>query len=232
MTVIIDYYEDTIDTLHGLVHDVLLCRSGRLYVMSTHFHPDHFNREVLLWKTLHPDIVYIFSKDIFRHHRAQKEEAIYLKKGDIYDDGMLHVKAFGSTDSGVSFYLSLGGVSFFHAGDLNNWHWSDVSTSQESKKAEGDYLSELRDINKEIQEIDVVMFPVDRRIGDGYIKGAQQFIEKIKSIIFVPMHFGYDYVGGNAFQQIAEAHHALFLPVTSKGECFDITELLKYKKKI
>lgn len=232
MTVIVDFYEDTMDALHGIVHDVLLHRPGRLYVLATHFHPDHFNHEVLSWKTLHPDIVYLFSKDILRHHRAEREDAVYLKKGDRYDDGMLQVQAFGSTDSGDSFYLSFKGVNFFHAGDLNNWHWSDESTLQEAKKAEGDYLSELRDINKEVQEVDVVMFPIDRRIGTDYTKGAQQFLEKIKSIIFVPMHFGYDYAGGNAFQQIAEAHHVLFLPVTSKGECFDITELLKYKKKI
>ena len=37
------------------------------------------------------------------------------------------------------------------------------------------------------------MFPVDRRMGKDYMKGAQQFIERIKTTIFVPMHFSEDY---------------------------------------
>ncbi len=64
----------------GKVHDELLHRPGKLYVLASHFHPDHFNKEVLDWKTQRPDIIYIFSKDILRHRRAQKEDAVWLKK--------------------------------------------------------------------------------------------------------------------------------------------------------
>ena len=63
VTVIIDYYKDSSETEHnrGIVHDYLLQRPGKLYVLATHFHPDHFNREILTWKEAHPDIRYIFS---------------------------------------------------------------------------------------------------------------------------------------------------------------------------
>ncbi len=49
ITVIIDYYKDSSETEYnkGIVHDYLLGRPGELYVLSSHFHPDHFNREVL-----------------------------------------------------------------------------------------------------------------------------------------------------------------------------------------
>ena len=52
VTVIIDYYKDSSETEHnrGIVHDYLLQRPGKLYVLATHFHPDHFNREILTWK--------------------------------------------------------------------------------------------------------------------------------------------------------------------------------------
>ena len=50
------------------------------------FHPDHFNKEVLQWREQRPDIIYIFSKDILRHRRAQKEDAVWLKKGEEYKD--------------------------------------------------------------------------------------------------------------------------------------------------
>lgn len=66
VTVIIDYYKDSSETEHnrGIVHDYLLQRPGKLYVLATHFHPDHFNREILTWKEAHPDIG-TFSPKIF-----------------------------------------------------------------------------------------------------------------------------------------------------------------------
>ena len=58
VTIIIDYYKDSSETEHnrGIVHDYLLQRPGKLYVLATHFHPDHFNREILTWKEQRPDI--------------------------------------------------------------------------------------------------------------------------------------------------------------------------------
>lgn len=82
VTVIIDYYKDSSETEHnrGIVHDYLLQRPGKLYVLATHFHPDHFNREILTWKEARPDIRYIFSKDILKSHRGKPEDATYIKK--------------------------------------------------------------------------------------------------------------------------------------------------------
>lgn len=49
VTVIIDYYKDSSEEVFnkGIVHDYLLEKPGVLYVLCSHFHPDHFNREVL-----------------------------------------------------------------------------------------------------------------------------------------------------------------------------------------
>jgi len=107
VTVIIDYYKDSSETEHnrGIVHDYLLQRPGKLYVLATHFHPDHFNREILTWKETRPDIRYIFSKDILKSHRAKPEDATYIKKGETYEDGTIRIEAFGSTDVGSSFLI-------------------------------------------------------------------------------------------------------------------------------
>lgn len=81
--ILIDYYKDTGRSPEkGFVHEKLLNRAGTLYVLSSHFHPDHFNPEVLRWKTYKKDIVYLFGKDILKRNRAGKEDAIYLKKED------------------------------------------------------------------------------------------------------------------------------------------------------
>ncbi len=226
VTVIIDYFQDSSETnfYQGIVHDYLLKKPGLIYVLSTHFHPDHFNPEVLDWRAQRPDIRYIFSKDILRHRRATATDATYIKKGEEYVDDTLHIQAFGSTDVGSSFLIHLQGMSIFHAGDLNNWHWSEESTEQEIRKAEGDYLAELNYLHASAPAIDLVMFPVDRRLGKEYTKGAKQFIGKIKTAIFVPMHFSEDYEGGNAFRSDAEAGGCRFISIMHRGECFDITQ--------
>lgn len=170
VTVIIDYYKDSSEEVFnkGIVHDYLLEKPGVLYVLCSHFHPDHFNREVLSWKKLRPDIRYIFSKDILKHRRASAEDATYINKGDTYEDEHIRIQAFGSTDVGISFLINLQGRRLFHAGDLNNWHWSEESTPQEIRKAEGDFLAEVRELQQTAPAVDVAMFPVDSRIGKDY----------------------------------------------------------------
>jgi hypothetical protein len=54
---------------------------------------------------------------------------------------------------------------------------------------EKQYLGELKDIRKIADSFDVVMFPIDGRIGNGYTLGGRQFIERFKVGLFVPMHF-------------------------------------------
>ena len=224
VTVIIDYYKDSSETEHnrGIVHDYLLQRPGKLYVLATHFHPDHFNREILTWKEQRPDIQYIFSKDILKSHRAKAEDAFYIKKGETYEDDTIRIDAFGSTDIGSSFLLHLQDWSIFHAGDLNNWHWKDESTPQEVAEAEGNYLKELDIIATETSVMDLVMFPVDPRLSTDFMRGAQQFIDRIKTSVFVPMHFWERPAEVMAFGPYAESKGCRYIVLSVPGEGTDI----------
>ena len=65
----------------------------------------------------------------------------------------------------------------------------DESTEAEWKGAEKNFLHELDDLYAYTPEVDVAMFPVDPRLGKEYMRGAGQFVTKIKTHIFVPMHF-------------------------------------------
>ena len=188
-SLLFDYFKDSDpDPAKGYVHAQLLRREGPLYVLSSHFHPDHFNPEVLRWQEQKADITYLFSRDILKRKRAKAEDAIYLRKGEQYADERLRVTACGSTDVGVSFLVELNGLKIFHAGDLNNWHWSEESTPQEIKAAEGNYLAILRTIRQQFQAVDVAMFPVDPRIGGDFSLGARQFLSAIDVGHFIPMH--------------------------------------------
>lgn len=227
--VVFDYWLDPA----GVVRQ-LLTAGKPLYVLVSHFHEDHFNRDVFAWRTAGADVTYLLSKDILRHRRAERNEAdAWLAKGGCWHDSRLRVTAAGSTDSGVSWVVEVEGLRIFHAGDLNNWYarfltgcgagcvahsteWDvDVDPVCEEKR----YLGELKDLRKLADGFDVAMFPVDSRIGNGYTRGARQFLDRFRTGLFVPMHF---VAGGFAsawrMRELAAARGADFWEIAREGE--------------
>lgn len=222
-TIIIDYYKDSADRPEeGIVHRDLLKRKGKLYILSSHSHHDHFNPEILKWKWEHPNIIYIFSEDILKTHKAKERDAIYLDKMNTYKDETLFIQAFGSTDLGISFLIKVDGKTIFHAGDLNNWHWNEESTPEEIQEAETFYQNELNDVAGKVDHIDLAMFPVDPRLGKDYMKGAEQFIGAIKTDALAPMHFDEEYDKANAFADYAASKGTRFISWKQKGESINI----------
>lgn len=218
-TVIVDYYKDTVMPFEkGLIHSQLLNRPGKIYILSSHSHPDHFNPEILLWKQQRDDIQYIFSHDILDAGLATKEDAIYLNKLDTYEDSHLKIKAYGSTDIGISFLIQAEGKQIFHAGDLNNWHWNEECSAEESQEYETNYLNELELIAKDVTHLDLAIFPVDPRLGKDYMKGAEQFINRIQTDIFAPMHFDEAYNKAAAFASYAETKKCKSIKWANKGD--------------
>ena len=231
--ILFDYWMDP-----ACVMPSLLQQEKPLYVLASHFHEDHFNRAVLAWKRQKANIVYIFSKDILRHRRARKDEAdVWLAKGGEWTDGIINVKATGSTDSGVSWNVETAGMRIFHAGDLNNWYArflaeenggltvyseemdEEVNPVEEEKR----YLGELKDIRKIAESFDVVLFPVDGRIGNGYTRGARQFIERFSVRLFVPMHFvASGFESAWRFREFTEPRGIPFWAISREGESMEI----------
>lgn len=222
VTIIFDYFKDSCEAPQsGLVNSYLFTRPGRFYVLSSHSHYDHFNKEILQWRLRKPSIRYILSKDILGCKKAREEDAFFIDKGEEYEDSLLSVKAFGSTDAGISFLIEVDGKKIFHAGDLNNWHWNEESTPEEVREAENHYLRELETLAECTSHINLVMFPVDPRLGKDYMRGAEQFVSRINVDIFAPMHFDEEYAKANAFKQYAEAHGCRFMNLDHKGETIE-----------
>jgi L-ascorbate metabolism protein UlaG (beta-lactamase superfamily) len=212
----------------------LLAQSKPLYVFVSHFHEDHFNPDILTWRTAKSDITYIFSKDILRRRRCRKEDAqVWLAKGGTWHDACLRVWAMGSNDSGVSWIVETAGRRIFHAGDLNNWYarflqinvpgqpvqnletLEDVDPVAEEKR----FLGELKDIRKVADSFDLVMFPVDGRIGNGYTLGGRQFIDRFRVGLFVPMHFvASGFESAWRFKEFADAKGVGFWCIGREGE--------------
>lgn len=210
---VFDYWMDP-----AQVMDNYMGTTKHVYVFASHFHEDHFTKEIFKWKESIPDITYILSKDILKRRRASREDAdVWMAKGAIWKDENLKVFATGSNDSGVSWIVELEGTShsvssgqagsgdpkrIFHAGDLCNWYARFLSEENVPERVYSDefgeinpiaeekrFLGELKDIHKITGTFDFVMFPVDGRIGNGYTLGGRQFIERFGVGMFVPMHF-------------------------------------------
>ena len=240
---IFDYWLD----LNSVVPPFLK-KDKSVYVFSSHFHEDHFNSAIFEWRKQQDGITYILSKDIYKHRRATKEDAdVWLAKGGAWSDGTISVWALGSTDSGVSWIIEIESHRIFHAGDLNNWYarflpeavpgetiYSEEFFAERSGKAERDeeidpishekqYLGELKDIRKITDSFNVVMFPIDGRIGNGYTLGGRQFIERFKVGLFVPMHFvASGFESAWRMKEFTDEKGIPFWEITREGETIEI----------
>ncbi len=232
--IIIDFYKDfPTNNKKGMLDDIFYHSDKPLYVLSSHSHYDHFNPEILMLKDYRQNIIYILSNDIYTSliDNISKNNSItsldidkcipiWLNKGDSYSDKNIMIKAFGSTDLGISFLITIDNKTIFHAGDLNNWHWKDETPEEEWKEDEKKFLSELEDIWKEFHDIDIVMFPIDYRLGTDYMRGAIQFIDKINVHNFFPMHFDENYISANKFNYYCNLKGISFFDIKSKGQLF------------
>lgn len=214
-----------------------------IYVFVSHFHKDHFNKNIFSWIKIHPLIYFILSKDTARHVRyILKPDSRYsgvrpdensvkvIRKFEKYEDENICATAFGSTDIGNSYTIRLKKENkiIFHAGDLNCWVWRDESSPAEIKKAEDDFKKEMLPIAEAFPKIDIAMFPVDNRIGSGYGEGAKMFLSEIEVKHFFPMHFE---LGDNQEERELRHQGALktseyaggngdFIVLTNYGDCY------------
>ena len=199
---IFDYWLDPTKNIH---HIFQCCKGKSVYVFASHFHEDHFTQDIFKWRTENTDVrfIYILSKDILKHRRAEKSQAdAWLAKGGYWVDSRIKVTATGSNDSGVSWIIDITGVRIFHAGDLCNWYakflegdtppnliCDKMGQTIQPVKEEKRFLGELKEIRKHTNYFDIAMFPIDGRIGNGYTRGARQFIKTFNVKLLVPMHF-------------------------------------------
>jgi len=54
------------------------------------------------------------------------------------------------------------------------------------------------------------------------MRGAEQFVTRIKTDYFLPMHFGEEYGKANRFEGIAAKHGAVFLSLSHAGQSFTL----------
>lgn len=159
-----------------------LAAYDKILVFVTHDHEDHFDEAIYSWDYEKLPITYIVSDDLPIGKRGKR-----VKPGDEMTVDGVEIRAYESTDKGVSFYVTVDGLHIFHAGDLNLWHWREESSLREIAMAERAYYEAVAPIER--LPIDIAMFPVDPRMGGLFDAGANHFIMAVKPRLFIPMHW-------------------------------------------
>lgn len=202
VALVFDFWKDPYQ--HGPLPNPLMELDMDLpvYVFVSHGHKDHYNPEVFNWSQYFRNIHYVVSKDVMKRikhiimpdssYKGVKVDAsrvIAMRANESYEDDIVKVRSFASTDIGNSYAVEFDGYAIFHAGDLNAWLWKDESTDQEVRKALGDFNSIMTEISEAYEGFDLCFFPVDSRIGRDYFTGAKILLEKFKIENFFPMHY-------------------------------------------
>ena len=196
---VFDYYRDPAHALKKVLDE-----NPELPVVFfvSHHHVDHYNPDIFNLAQNHKR-TYVLSNDIPSKIVPTDLAVAWTSPGDEITQlpGNLDVRAFGSTDKGVSYLVTLpDGRKVFHAGDLNYWHWNEEASVEQVKKAYGKFVKIIKEIEEYAPAIDIAFFPVDPRLGQDYADGARLFLENINVNYFFPMHFWGNYKAGCNFE--------------------------------
>ena len=163
-------------------------KNKKIYVFSSHSHDDHFSKVIFDLEKEYPNTTYILSDDI---KNSLSNNTIFIKPNQSITVDNLEIKTLKSTDLGVAFIVKAENKLFYHAGDLNYWHWEGELTDEENYNMGLSYKSE---INK-IKDLDfyVSFIPLDPRQDKQYSLGFDTFMNTVNTKYAFPMHLWKDY---------------------------------------
>ena len=178
---IFDYFKDTRNVVTPEVF------AKKTFVFVSHAHADHYSRKIFQFSE-HGNVTYILESGC-TIPRSAPQGIVKISEGEetSLENGLVKIKAYGSTDVGCSFLVGVDGLQIFHAGDLNCWYWEDESTPEELEEDEKRYLDIIKGIAG--QKIDIAFIPEDPRLGKHSGRGIKQFEEIVAPIKIIPMHF-------------------------------------------
>lgn len=163
-------------------------KNKKVYVFSSHSHSDHFNKVVFDLEKDYPNITYILSDDI---KNSLSNNTIFVKPNQSIIVDNLEIKTLKSNDLGVAFIVQAENKLFYHAGDLNYWHWEGELTDEENYNMGLSYKTELNKIKG--LNFDVSFIPLDPRQGKQYSLGFDTFMNTVNTKYAFPMHLWNDY---------------------------------------
>lgn len=156
-------------------------RGRRLYVLSSHFHQDHYDPWILSLDATG----YYLSSTIRRRIRGRDAglPVTYISQNMRFDEDGFTLETFDSTDCGVSFVLTIGGRRIVHLGDDNDWDPSDEAMHRR-------FIASLM---KMPSPVDVALVPLDPHLGRDMCTGPVEVMRILHPDHVVPMHCWQDF---------------------------------------
>lgn len=202
-----DYYKGELPKLDS---------SKRFFVFASHIHYDHFQESIFRLREQLPQTVYILSDDI------QTEDAVNIRKigpnQNLEVDGC-RIRTLRSTDEGVAFLVTYQDRTFYHAGDLNWWHWEEEGEAYNTMMGRS-YQREIHKIYDE--KIDVAFVPVDPRLGEQYCRGLDYFMRNTDTKVVFPMHFwgNYGIFERLRLEMCTQEYESRIMDIEKEGQVF------------
>jgi len=153
-----------------------------LYVLSSHFHQDHYNKLIF---TI-PANEYLISDTIKLKEVPEEKRSITrrLHEKERVKTEFFSLETFGSTDTGLSFYLTLDSKRIYFAGDNNIWYWDE-----EDEHMKDDFFKKIEGMGR----VDIAFLAVDPRLEENAFLTLEAFDKLYLPELIVPMHAWKDY---------------------------------------
>ena len=135
--------------------------------------------------------IYSYKKTVIFSYDILQEP--YQKVFKMYPNEMIHlgfakVYAYGTTREGVVYVVKEDDKTFIDAGNLNNWHYQEFSTTKRVEMETENFLSTLMELEGHSNP-DVLIFPVNAEIGYNYDHGAKRAVRILKPKHFFPTQY-------------------------------------------
>ncbi|MBM7870371.1 L-ascorbate metabolism protein UlaG (beta-lactamase superfamily) [Clostridium pascui] len=218
---IFDYYyncpqNSDLTLKNGIIDMPSLKSKKNIYVFVSHAHHDHFNDMIFSWSAINPNIKYIMSCDVPFRDYQKNYHFIFANKELVFQG--IKIKTFDSTDIGVSFFIEVDGLTIFHAGDLNWWHWKHTCIENQ-ETMELSFKKEVWKIAE--HKINIAFFPTDPRLEEFFHIGGEYFISRVHPDLFIPMHFWDDYSMPQKFYHKVKSDKTNIAKISKRGEIIE-----------
>lgn len=169
-----DYYQGSLPELNP---------KKPLFVFVSHRHYDHYTPAIWELCNQHPCVRYVVYHDV----TDQCNDSILpVEYHQTYHWNGISIETLRSTDEGCAFIVTAEGKTFYHAGDLNWWHWEGEPQADNDwhNQAFHDELLRIKG-----RTFDCAFLPLDPRQQDNAWWGFVDFLKNCACRHVFPMHY-------------------------------------------
>ena len=198
-----------------------------LLVFASHQHHDHFHPRIFALDDGSREVRFFLGSDLkLTEHRRQRwnitpetaERCHVMSGGETVSVLGISVEALTSTDEGVAFLVTCDGMTVYHAGDLNWWHWEGEDPLWNENMAADfkRYIEPLRN-----RRIDLAFAPLDPRQENSADWGFRYLLELADIRRIVPMHQWEDPTPTRIFCREYPALSTAVVPAETPGQILE-----------